>query len=83
MQHRLESLLQAAADDPAVAGQLTAAAVDANKGLIADLFQFRNIGLPRPSHWSTQRNGARFGTDYLSRTAMAPRLPSSGSAKRV
>jgi hypothetical protein len=65
----LDSLLQAAAD-PQVAGQLNAAAMDADAGLVADLFQFRNIGLPLPGHWSTQRNGARFGTDYLSRTAM-------------
>jgi hypothetical protein len=67
----LGSLVQAAADDPEIAGQLTAAAGDANKDLVAGLFQFRNIGLPLPSHWSTQHNGARFGTDYLSRTAMA------------
>ena len=66
----LESVLQAAADDPQVAAQLTAAAMDANAGLVAHLFQFRNIGLPLPGHWSTQDNGARFGTDYLSRTAM-------------
>ena len=66
----LDSLLQAAAADPQVAGQLNAAAVDANASLVADLFQFRNIGLPLPGHWSTQHNGARFGTDYLSRTAM-------------
>jgi hypothetical protein len=65
----LDSLLQAAAD-PQVAGQLNAAAMDADAGLVADLFQFRNIGLPLPGNWSTQRNGARFGTDYLSRTAM-------------
>ena len=67
----LESLLQAAAADPQVAGQLRAAAVDADATLVAELFQFRNIGLPLPGGWSTQRNGARFGTDYLSRTAMA------------
>ncbi len=66
----VKSLLDAAATDPDVAGKLTAAAVDANEGLVADLFQFRNIGLPLPGHWSTQHNGARFGTDYLSRTAM-------------
>ena len=66
----LESLLEAAAADPEIAGHLTSAAVDANQGLVADLFQFRNIGLPLPGNWSTQRNGARFGTDYLSRTAM-------------
>jgi len=66
----LDSVLQAAAADPQLAGQLNAAAADANAGLVADLFQFRNIGLPLPGGWSTQRNGARFGTDYLSRTAM-------------
>ena len=67
----LESLLQAAATDPQVAGQLRAAAVDADATLVGELFQFRNIGLPLPGGWSTQRSGARFGTDYLSRTAMA------------
>ncbi|HXZ75616.1 MAG TPA: DUF1214 domain-containing protein [Streptosporangiaceae bacterium] len=51
-----------------MAGLLTAAAADANAGLVADLFQFRNIGLPLPGHW--RRNGARFGTDYLTRTAI-------------
>jgi hypothetical protein len=67
----LDSVLQAAAADPRVADWLAAAAADANAGLVADLFQFRNIGLPLPGNWSTQRNGARFSTDYLSRTAMA------------
>jgi hypothetical protein len=67
----LESVLRAAAADPRVADLLNAAAAEANAGLVADLFQFRNIGLPLPGHWSTQHNGARFGTDYLSRTAMA------------
>ena len=66
----LDSLLRAAASDPELAGQLTASAAEANAGMVAELFQFRNIGLPLPGHWSTQRNGARFGTDYLSRTAM-------------
>jgi hypothetical protein len=66
----ISSLLQEAASDSQVADLLRAAAVDANQGLLADLFQFRNIGLPLPAHWSTQHNGARFGTDYLSRAAM-------------
>jgi hypothetical protein len=65
----LDSLLSAAAS-PQVAEELTAAAAEANAGLVAELFEFRNIGLPLPGHWSTQRNGARFGADYLSRTAM-------------
>jgi len=67
----LQSVLAAAAADPGVAERLAAAAADADAGLVADLFQFRKIGLPLPGYWSTQRNGARFGTDYLTRTAMA------------
>jgi hypothetical protein len=66
----LGSLLQAADQDVGVADLLQAAAIDADATLVAELFQFRNIGLPLPGHWGTQRNGARFGTDYLSRTAM-------------
>jgi hypothetical protein len=66
----LDSLLREAAADPRLADVLHAAAADANDGLVAGLFQFRNIGLPLRGNWSTQRNGARFGTDYLSRTAM-------------
>jgi hypothetical protein len=66
----LDSLLREAAADPRLADVLRAAAVDANDGLVTGLFQFRNIGLPLPGNWSTLRNGARFGTDYLSRTAM-------------
>ena len=67
----LESVLRAAAADPRVAELLAAAAVDADAGLVAELLQFRNVGLPLPGNWSTQRNGARFGTDYLTRTAIA------------
>lgn len=66
----LDSLLRAAAADARVAQQLREAAVEADAGLVAELFQFRNIGLPLDGHWGTQRNGARFGADYLSRTAM-------------
>jgi len=38
---------------------------------MSDLFEFRNIGIPAGHHWSTQRDGAQFGTSYLSRAAMA------------
>ena len=66
----LGSVLRAADGDARVADLLRAAAGDADATLVAELFQFRNIGLPRPGHWSTQNDGARFGTNYLSRTAM-------------
>jgi hypothetical protein len=60
-----------AAHDPHVADVLARAAVNADDGLVRQLFEFRNIGLPVAYNWTTQRNGAAFGTDYLSRTAMA------------
>jgi hypothetical protein len=66
----VRSLLAAAATDPQVAEVLRSAAVEANETLMTELFEFRNIGIPLADHWSTQDNGARFGTDYLSRTAM-------------
>lgn len=64
------SLLDAIERDPHVAEVAAAAAQEVNDGLITELFEFRNIGLPIAHHWTTQRNGAQFGTDYLSRTAM-------------
>src|SRR5262245_7978459 len=39
--------------------------------LVGPLLQFRNWGIPLPYRWSTQNNGARFGTDYFTRTAVA------------
>jgi hypothetical protein len=64
------SLIAAAENDPHVAELLTRAAVTADDGLVRDLFEFRNIGIPLAHNWTTQRNGAAFGTDYLSRTSM-------------
>ncbi|AHH16044.1 hypothetical protein NONO_c12370 [Nocardia nova SH22a] len=63
------SVLAAAEHDSAVADALKQAAIDADK-VVAELFEFRNIGCPVAHNWTTQRNGADFGTDYLSRTAI-------------
>lgn len=68
---QIQSVLDAAAKDPKVKAALTQVAVETEKELVTPLFQFRNYGLPLPYNWTTQRNGARFGTDYLSRTAVA------------
>ncbi len=65
------SLANAADADGHIRQLVVDAAVDADGGLVQELFEFRNIGLPSVAHWSTQRNGAEFGTDYLSRTSMA------------
>lgn len=68
---RALALVDALQKDPA----LKAAAIDeakkAEQELIAPLLQFRNFGVPLPHHWTTVRNGARFGTDYFTRTAVA------------
>jgi hypothetical protein len=67
---RLRAVLAAAAYDREIAEVLRQAAVDTDAA-VGELFEFRNIGIPVARHWTTRHNGAAFGTDYLSRTAMA------------
>ena len=67
----MQSVLDAAAKDPKLHAALVASAVDADKSLITPLFQFHNSGLPLAHNWTTINNGAAFGTDYYSRTAVA------------
>ena len=35
------------------------------------LLQFRHFGIPLANHWTTITNGAAFGLDYFTRTAVA------------
>lgn len=63
------SILAAAEHDAAIADALRQTAVDIDR-VVDELFEFRNIGFPVAHNWTTQRNGADFGTDYLSRTAI-------------
>jgi hypothetical protein len=65
------SLLDALDADAELADIARSEAVAADEGLVRNLFEFRNIGIPVGDHWATQRNAARFGTDYLSRTGIA------------
>jgi hypothetical protein len=67
---QLHAVLAAAAKDTRIKQVLTQAALDADKELIKPLFEFRNWGLQLPHCWSTQINGAAFGTDYFTRTAV-------------
>ena len=67
----LRAVLAAADKDPAIKAALTKAAVEADKDLVGPLFEFRNFGLQLPHNWSTQSNGAEFGADYFTRTAVA------------
>jgi hypothetical protein len=65
------AVLTAAEKDAKIKGALTRAAIEADTRLVAPLLEFRNFGLQLPRYWSTQRNGADFGTDYFTRTAVA------------
>jgi len=68
---QIRSVLDAAAKNPKLKDALSQVAVETDSDLVTPLFQFRNYGLPLPHQWTTQKNGARFGTDYFTRTAAA------------
>ena len=60
-----------ARDDPKLRAAMIDEAKKTDSEVIDPLLQFRNFGLQLPDHWSTVSNGAAFGTDYFSRTAVA------------
>jgi len=65
------SVLDAAGKDPQVTKTLRDTAVQAEKELIAPLFQWRHNGAAAGSGWNSPVNSAKWGTDYLNRTATA------------
>jgi hypothetical protein len=67
----IQSILDAAKADPKLHAALMATAKDTEKNIVTPLFQFHNYGLPLPHNWTTQNNGAKFGTDYYTRLAVA------------
>jgi hypothetical protein len=67
----IESVLSAAAKDPQIKATLKDTAASSETDLIGPLFDFRNNGRPVGNGWTSPPNGARWGTDYLSRTASA------------
>ena len=67
----MQSVLNAAAKDPKIKATLVETAFAADKDLIRPLFEFRNNGRPVGNGWTSPPNGARWGTDYLSRAATA------------
>ena len=71
MYSNIRAVLEAAQKDPKLKAALVASATDSEKNIVTPLFQFRNYGLPLPDNWTTQKNGAAFGTDYYTRTAVA------------
>jgi hypothetical protein len=68
---QIRSVLEAAVNDAKLKEALTQVAAETDHDLILPVFEFRNYGLPLPHNWTTQNNGAQFGTDYFTRTAVA------------
>jgi len=67
----MKALLDAAGKDPQIKAALTKVAFTAEEELIKPLFEFHNNGRPIGNGWTSPSNGARWGTDYLSRAATA------------
>jgi len=65
------AVIEAAQRDPKLKAAMAEAAAESDSELVRPVFEFRNYGLQLPGHWSTIANGAAFGTDYLTRTAVA------------
>ncbi len=67
----MRELVAAVRKDPKLKAAVIDEAKRADAELVAPLFEFRNYGLPLPFNWTTVDNGAAFGTDYFTRTAVA------------
>src|SRR5258708_35154726 len=65
------SVLKAAERDPAVAQTLKESAIATEDELIPSFLQWRYIGRAAGSGWNSPVNNAKWGTDYLNRTATA------------
>lgn len=65
------SVLEAASKDPEVRKALIESFVTADKELISPLFQWKFNGRSAGNGWNSPVNNARWGTDYLNRTATA------------
>lgn len=71
MYARFKQLLATARRDPAVKDLLVQTALLAEERIVGPMFEFQNLGKRVAHHWRTIENGAAFGTDYLTRTAVA------------
>ena len=65
------SVLDAAAKDPKIKQTLKETAVAAEREMIDPFLQWRYNGRPAGNGWNSPVNGAKWGTDYLNRTATA------------
>ena len=65
------AVIDAANKNPDLKKAMIDEAGKADEDLVDPLFEFRNWGIKLPNNWSTVDNGAAFGTDYFTRTAVA------------
>lgn len=68
---QLLAVIAAANKAPKIKEAMIKAAKEADEQIVKPAFDFRNWGVQLPNHWSTINNGAAFGTDYFTRTAVA------------
>jgi hypothetical protein len=67
----INSVFDAASKDSSIQKALTDAFVKADKEIVGPLFDWKNNGVLVGNGWRSTPNGARWGTDYLSRLATA------------
>jgi len=67
----MQALLDAAAKDPAVKSAIVKAAIDTEEKVVSPLFSFQTNGSRLPHGWNSPTNVARWGNDYVTRTATA------------
>ncbi len=67
----MQSLVDASKKNPKLKKALVKAALDTEKEIISDMFEYRNNGVDAGNGWRTQINAAQFGYGYFQRTATA------------
>ncbi|RAS33202.1 hypothetical protein BX591_107119 [Paraburkholderia bryophila] len=65
------SLVAAARQSPAIKTAIVDESRKTEAEVISPLLNFNAFGKPLANHWNTISNGAEFGTDYFTRTAVA------------
>ncbi len=68
---RLKDVLDRSNTDVELRDQLATVAHQTEREYIRPLFEFQHNGIPLENGWRTLVNGAEFGSDYVTRTAVA------------
>ena len=68
---QFQALLAAADSDPAIAQVLQDTARESEKQIVDPLFFLANVGVKVAHNWTRPFNNSEFGTDYLTRLAVA------------